>query len=300
MLNHFRAYRERGWQEIGAAAYARIWQRFGGSVFTHPLVVEQLADLAEIPVRYLGWEGAGDGEWRAAIPAWGRYLALDKRVLKRRGKRRLFDLGNAEVILPVAAEARITLRHNVRYLSSLHENNIVTARRQAEQLALARAPEDFSGKFRYNQRRERRLAEKAGAEVRPASDFSSDEFAAIYLNLFKLRWGFPAAGAAHMAEVFKRLSPLLRGSVLLLAGEPVAVQVLYRAESPGWLSVEYINGGVVPQSRDFSPGSILSYANTQAAWEEARALGKSLRYSFGRADRDYKLIWCHTHPVLTI
>ncbi|GHU26697.1 hypothetical protein AGMMS50256_04580 [Betaproteobacteria bacterium] len=298
MLNHFRAYRERGWQEIDAAAYERIWQRFGGSVFTHPLVVEQLADLTEIPVRYLGWEA--DGELQAAIPAWGRYLALDKRVLKRCGKKGLFDLGNAEVILPVAAEARISLRHKVRYLSSLHENNIVTAKKQVEQLALARAPEDFSRKFRYNQRRERRLAEEAGGEVRLSSDFSSDEFAAIYLDLFKQRWGFPAAGASHMAEVFKRLSSLLRGSVLLLAGEPVAIQVLYRAESPGWLSVEYINGGVAPQSRDFSPGSILSYANTQAAWEEARALCKPLRYSFGRADREYKMIWCHPHPVLTI
>jgi hypothetical protein len=29
---------------------------FGGSVATHPLVVEQLAGLADIPVRYLAWE----------------------------------------------------------------------------------------------------------------------------------------------------------------------------------------------------------------------------------------------------
>ena len=34
---------------------------------THPLVVEQLADLAQIPVRYLGWHQAG--ELNAAITA---------------------------------------------------------------------------------------------------------------------------------------------------------------------------------------------------------------------------------------
>ncbi len=77
-----------------------------------------------------------------------------------------------------------------------------------------------------------------------------------------------------MAEVFERLRELLRGSVLLLNDQPIAVQVLYRAEAPGWLSVEYINGGVDPQTREFSPGSVLSYLNTQAAWEDARALGK--------------------------
>ncbi|MGH8465274.1 MAG: GNAT family N-acetyltransferase, partial [Pseudomonas sp.] len=70
MLNHIQGWRERGWHVIDAAAYAQAWQRFGGSVATHPLVIEQLADLAQIPVRYLGWEH--NGELKAAIPTWGR------------------------------------------------------------------------------------------------------------------------------------------------------------------------------------------------------------------------------------
>jgi CelD/BcsL family acetyltransferase involved in cellulose biosynthesis len=296
MLNWLRSFRERGWQEIDAALYAQLWQRFGGSVATHPLVVEQLADLAGIPVRYLGWQV--EHEWQAAIPTWGRYLALDKRVLKQRGKKGLFDLGNAEIILPVAPEARITLAHHARYLSSLHAQNIVTAKTQPEQLALVRASEDFSKKFHSTQRRKRRLAEEAGGKIHPASDFSTDEFAALYLDLFQRRWGFPATGAAHMATVFARLKPFLRGNALLLNGNPIAIQVLYRAESPDWLSVEYINGGVDPKNSDFSPGSILYYDNIQTAWKESLALNKPLRYSFGRADRDYKLTWCHKHSVL--
>ncbi|MGP6222498.1 antimicrobial resistance protein Mig-14 [Pseudomonas aeruginosa] len=298
MLNRLRAFRERGWREVDAPIYAQAWQRFGGSVATHPLVVEQLAEMAGIPVRYLGWESAG--ELVAAIPTWGRHLALSKDVLKRRGKKGLYDLGNAELILPVAGDARIALRHGGRYLSALHERNIVTLRPQTEQLAFARAPEDFSKKFRYNQRREVRLVEEAGGQVRQADSFAPAEFAAIYLELFQRRWGFPATGAERMAEVFERLRELLRGSVLLLNDRPIAVQVLYRAEAPGWLSVEYINGGVDPQTREFSPGSVLSYLNTQAAWEEARALGKPLRYSFGRADREYKDRWCHPSPVFQV
>ncbi|MFU1925482.1 hypothetical protein ACM6PT_51070, partial [Klebsiella pneumoniae] len=70
------------------------------------------------------------------------------------------------LILPVADDARIALRHAGRYLSALHERNIVTLRPQTEQLAFARAPEDFSKKFRYNQRREVRLVEEAGGQVR--------------------------------------------------------------------------------------------------------------------------------------
>ncbi|MDR2307600.1 MAG: antimicrobial resistance protein Mig-14 [Paucimonas sp.] len=295
MLNAIRAWRERGWQEIDATAYAEAWQRFGGSVATHPLVVAQLAELAQIPVRYLGWLQAG--ELKAALPTWGRHLALSKDVLKRQGKKGLFDLGNAEIILPAAADAAAPLRHGARYLSALNEGRFSGLKAQPEQLAMARPHEDLSKKFRYNQRRELRLLEEAGGQVRPIADFSAAEVAAIYCDLFQRRWGFPATGAARMAEVVERLRPLLIGSLLLLDDKPIAIQLVYRVEAPQWISVEYVNGGVDPETRAFSPGSVLSFLNTQAAWEDANALGKPLRFSFGRADREYKDRWCNPVPV---
>ncbi|BBR52172.1 MULTISPECIES: antimicrobial resistance protein Mig-14 [Pseudomonas] len=295
MLNHIRALRERGWSVIDGQAYANAWHRFGGSVATHPQVVEQLADLAQIPVRYLGWHHAG--ELKAAIPTWGRHLALSKDVLKRHGKKGLFDLGNAEIILPAAPDASAPLRHAARYLSELNQGRFTGLKAQAEQLAMARAHEDLSKKFRYNQRRELRLLEEAGGVVRPISDFSATEIAAIYCDLFMRRWGFPATGAARMAEVLERLRDLLIGSVLLLDGAPIAIQLVYRVEAPEWISVEYINGGVDPETKAFSPGSVLSFLNTQAAWEDARARNKPLRFSFGRADREYKDRWCNPVPV---
>ena len=86
MLNRLRFWRERGWTTISAADYAATWQRYGGSVATHPEVVARLAELAGIPVRYLGWAGA-EG-WQAAVPCWGRELALSRAVLKKRRQRR--------------------------------------------------------------------------------------------------------------------------------------------------------------------------------------------------------------------
>ncbi|MGE8326078.1 antimicrobial resistance protein Mig-14 [Pseudomonas urmiensis] len=298
MLNHIRALRERGWQAIDASAYADAWQRFGGSVATHPMVIEQLADLAQIPVRYLGWQH--NGELKAAIPTWGRHLALSKDVLKRQGKKGLFDLGNAELILPAAADAGAPLRHAGRYLSELNQGRFAGLKAQAEQLAMARAHEDLSKKFRYNQRRELRLLEEAGGVVRPISDFSATEIAAMYCDLFQRRWGFPATGAERMAEVLERLRELLIGSVLLLDGAPIAIQLVYRVEAPEWISVEYVNGGVDPETKAFSPGSVLSFLNTQAAWEDARARNKPLRFSFGRADREYKDRWCTSVPVYQV
>ncbi|WP_047283657.1 MULTISPECIES: antimicrobial resistance protein Mig-14 [Pseudomonas] len=298
MLNRFQGWRERGWSVIDASTYANAWQRFGGSVATHPLVVEQLADLAQIPVRYLAWER--NGQLQAAIATWGRDLALSKDVLKRSGKKGLFDIGNAELILPAAADAQAVLRHRGRYLSVLNEGRLTGLKPQAEQLAMARTPEELSKKFRYNQRRELRLLEEAGGVVRPVSDFSSPELAAIYCDLFQRRWGFAATGAERMAEVLERLRELLIGSVIFLNDAPIAVQLIYRVEAPQWISVEYVNGGVDPQTREFSPGSVLSFLNTQSAWEQARALNKPLRFSFGRADREYKDRWCNPVPVFQV
>ena len=295
MLNRFQGWRERGWSPVDASTYATAWQRFGGSVATHPLVVERLADLAGIPVRYLAWEQ--DGEVKAAIPTWGRDLALSKDVLKRHGKKGLFDLGNAEIILPAAVDSQAPLRHRARYLSALNEGRFSGIKLQAEQLAMARTPEELSKKFRYNQRRELRLLEEAGGVVRPISDFDAGQIAAMYRDLFQRRWGFPATGAERLDEVLERLRELLIGSVLLLDDKPIAIQLVYRVEAPEWISVEYVNGGVDPETKAFSPGSVLSFLNTQAAWEDARARSKPLRFSFGRADREYKDRWCNPVPV---
>ena len=146
MLNRFQGWRERGWSVVDAPFYNEAWQRFGGSVATHPQVIERLAGLADIPVRYLAWEQ--EGALKACIATWGRDLALSKDVLKRRGKKGLFDLGNAELILPAAPDAQAPLRHRARYLSTLNEGRFSGLKPQAEQLAMARTPEELSKKFR--------------------------------------------------------------------------------------------------------------------------------------------------------
>lgn len=145
-----------------------------------------------------------------------------------------------------------------------------------------------------------RLLEAAGGSVRSLLDFSASEQAAIYTDLFARRWGFAARGAAHLSEVLALLREFMTGSLLLRNAQPIAIQIIYRVEAPKWISVEYINGGVDPQSADFSPGSVLTFVNTQAAWHDARARGKLLRYSFGRADRGYKDRWCQRVPVYQI
>ncbi|HNG87722.1 GNAT family N-acetyltransferase [Accumulibacter sp.] len=295
MLDLFRRWRERGWREIDADEYEEAWHQFGGSVATHPEIVGRLSCLARIPVRYLGWF-AGD-QLLAAIPCWGAHLALAKEVLKQRGRRNLFDLGNAEVILPIAREARVPVRQRMRYVSEINAEQISGLQPQAEGLSLVRSPEEYSPKFRYNQRRELRLFEEAGGRQQAMADLSPMQQAMIYADLFQRRWGFAPRGKAYLGEVFDLLREFMTGSLLLRNDRPVAIQIIYRVEAPHWLSVEYINGGVDPEAKELSPGSVLTYINMLAAWEEARARRKALRFSFGRADRPYKDRWCHRVAV---
>ena len=295
MLNRIRSFRERGWAEISASDYEEAWQRFGGSVGTHPAFVERLSEFAEMPVRYLGWQQ--DGALVAAIPVWGRYLALSRLALKAAGKKRIFDIGNTEVILPVAPEGRnIPLRHVTHFLSARHEANFQGLKRQKEKLAFLKPPEAFSAKFRKNERRNLRQFAEMGGVVRPVSEFSPNDLASIFVDLFQRRWGFAAPGAKGAAEVFTLLRDWMTGFVIHLNDLPVAIQVVYRVEAPQWMSVEYVNSGVDPQTFNFSMGNVLTYLNTDAAREEAKAAGKELRYSFGIVE-DYKHHWCLPEQV---
>ena len=262
---------------------------------THPDVVAQLSVLADIEPRYLAW--FHENRAVAAIATWGRYLALSRQALKRHGKKDTFDLGNAEVILPVVPETKLPVRFSMRYVSELNAEAISTLKRQKESIALAKAPGEYSKKFLYNQKRELRLFSEQGGLVHRITELSPEEIAEIYSRLFFLRWGFPVPGGKKLAEVFAIMRPFMTGSVLHMHDKAAAIQILYRVESPSWISVEYINGGVDPEFQKYSPGSILTFLNTQAAWEQAQSVQKPLRFSFGRVDREYKMRWCRPVAV---
>ena len=295
LLRLFPAWRESGWTPITQSDYASLWQRFGGSVMTHPEIVRRLSDIAGIPVRYLG--RSHQNSLVGGLACWGGYLALSKEGLKRAGKKRMLDLGNAEFIFPFASDASIQLRFAGSYIASLHQHNIPNLRPQKETLAMVRREEDYSKKFLYNQRRELRLFLEDGGRSEPIENFSGDTLAGIYRDLFERRWGFDVPGKTRLSEVFRAMRPFMMGSVLLHQDRAIAFQLIYHVHSPQWLSVEYINGGVDPDYRNYSPGSILSYLNIQAARKMADETNKTLRYSFGRADREYKMRWCNPQTV---
>jgi len=286
------------WQEIDAQIYAGIYANLGGSVTTHPHTIQAMENITQLKTRYLGREC--HGAWRGAIPLWGKYIVGDKRPLKKSGKAHLFDLGNAEVILPLATDELFSLKGlKGRLISELNAQNIVPCKKHKETLSFARSitKKDFSAKFRYNRRRELAKFTEDGGEVIPFSDLSKEEIAAYYINLFSLRWGKKPKGHELLPEFLTLISPLLQGNLLVMHAQPVAIQLLYMVSSVVGVSVEYINGGVDPAFREYSPGSILSFINIQHAEHVATQAGVPLRFSFGLSDNEYKEVWCNRHPI---
>ena len=304
-MDIFKRWREAGWTEVDSSVYETAYHTFGGSVITHPLIVKTMSDMTEMPLRYLG-RYVGE-ELIGAIPVWGKYIAGNKSPLRRAGKSKMIDMGNAEVILPLNQQHVFNVRYRTELLSSLHQDNISRFKTKEESLSLLKSysPDGeykFSKKFKYNQRRELRLFEEREGFYKNISEFSSAEFSEIYIMLFSKRWkGWKPKGYERLPEWLDAVKSLHKGHVLFdKHHNPVAVQLLLLAESPQWISVEYINGGVDPEYKSMSVGSILSYINTKYMSEYSESKGKYLRFSFGKSDKMYKDLWCYKSPVLCI
>ncbi len=287
----------RHWTTIPYSTYCKAYNQWGGSFITHPEVIQGISELLEIPVMFQGrYE---DDKLVAAVPTWGNYIAGSKGALKKLGKRGLIDVGNPEVILPMSPNIRIVLPYKSDFISYEHQPQIINLKNKGKALCLAKGfhAEGFSKKFKYNHRREIRLFQDEGGEFRSVNSVSADQLCELYLDLFEKRWGFSAKGATLMHKLLEKLYNFLTGTILYIADEPIATQLVYQVETMKHFSVEYVNGGVNPSYKNYSPGSILSFSNIQQAQALADSKSKPLRYSFGLADNDYKLRWCNKVPV---
>jgi hypothetical protein len=292
MLEFIKNWRMKAWREIDAGMYAEAYVQFGGSVLSSPLTVEVISKLAQLPIHYYGYYQ--NDQLLAAIPVWGRWVAGSKEAFKKMGRKGIIDMGNAELILPISSAAKISIPVKANNISPIHADNITNLKQMDVDLCLAKPHRTggLSKKFRYNQRRALRLLEEKGVAPRTVQSLRNSEVANIYINLFEKRWGFKPVGYERFEELLDGLRPLLFGSLLELEGEAIAFQLIYKCESADHISIEYINSGVDPDYQPLSPGSALTFLNTQQAWALSEQLSKPLRYSFGKADAAYKEMWC--------
>jgi hypothetical protein len=115
-----------------------------------------------------------------------------------------------------------------------------------------------------------------------------------------LRWGYPIETLTGVRDQILALYDHVFGVVLEVAGEPVAAQLCYQAVGATLLCVDFINSGVKLQDDNkISHGSIMMLTCLRRAEQNALALGKRLRFSFGYyyGDQTYKAVWTQPEPT---
>ena len=286
------------WKTISKSEYELAFERFGGSFAVHPRVVELVASLAKRPVRYAG--AIAKGNLVAAVPLWGQAILATKLSLEIYKVSHLIDVGDSEVVLPVADNVQITMPFMASMLSSLHSINIENIKREAVGIALAKGlkigDQRHSSKSQSQRRRELRRFAEAGGKFLSTADLTTDEAAAIFIGLYRKRWGGTPQGEAFLPTVFREFKDMLCGDVLLFNDRPVAIDLMYRHQTSRYLFVNGVQRGLDPQIADYSLGTMLLFHNLGLQEEEAIANGKVLRFSFGRNDADYKAIWAFDAP----
>lgn len=288
------------WKTISAEDYRFAFQCLGGSFAVHPRVVALVASLAKRPVRYAGLTRRG--ELVAAVPLWGEHIVATHLALKFYRELRLIDIGELEVVLPVAGDVRINVPFMATMISNLHANNIINIERETR-FTLTLAKGLLTGDHRQSpetiskRRRETRRFQEAGGRFRQIGDFSADELVAVYTRLYEKRWGGTPPGSDFLPTVFQELHDMLCGDVLLFGDRPVAILILYKHETPRWLFVNGVQGGVDPEFRGYALGNIMHFHNIKHFEEEASVANKTLRHCFGWNDEPYKARWTFEVPA---
>ena len=297
-----RQKQQNNWFEISENQYHDIYNKYGGSFVTHPITIKTASEIAKIKTKYLGYTDQESQELIAAIPCWDKYFAGSHTYFKKNRLPTPFDLGDSEIILPLAPNHKFSLPLKIEFLSLLHKINVINCKISKKfELCLAKSNFDsvnkLSRKFKYNQRRELRILQNAGGVIKPISELSPAEISAIYQELFITRWGFEPLGINNLPKQLMLLHDFLVGSVLYLNNKPIAIQLVFAIESPDWISASYVNGAYDQTVKEFSPGSVLTYLNTLELDEHAINSNKQLRFCFGKNDAEYKLRWCYTEPL---
>ncbi|GLQ86825.1 GNAT family N-acetyltransferase [Dyella flagellata] len=278
--------------QISAEEYARCYHEWGGSFIVHPEVLQYFEETHNVKVRYRGY--FKDGRCVGAAPVWGAFVAGDHSALHAHQLDRKEDFGYPVIYLPIDPESHCHVLYKAKYLLSLQRRQIAGAMfmKRKQMAILKQLPDELEAGKKEYQIKERRF-ERQGGVARDVQEFSAEEVAAIYIELFQQRWDRPPQGAESLSKTFAALKKFLFGKVLWLDQRPIAIQINYRADTLRTISIDYVNGGVVKTLKNLSPGSLLSYINGCNACEESRQSGKLLIYSYGKANTEYKDQWCH-------
>ncbi|PIJ49234.1 Mig-14 family protein [Erwinia sp. OLTSP20] len=300
-MKHFFISKILRWDVGTASDYKQCHNLYGGSFVTHPEVLEFLHSRYDCqPTFYVKRDSSGVPV--GSFCTWlGSHLAGDIKVTKKLDME-YCPFNKDELILPVSPGTKIIIPVKTKIISNINANSIfnLTFKKNSNRgicIAKGCGKEGFSSSTKNSRNRELKRFIKAGGKVVDQSEYSPDELVSIYFELYEKRWGNKHGNYHQLVDMITNLRHFFFGHVLLLNDTPCAFQLIMKADSPEWISFDYINGGYDTVHDSFCPGTIVTWVNVHAAYSLCESLGKKMRYSFGRPTADYKNRWCKTEPV---
>lgn len=282
-----------GWERSNFTHYQAAYYKYGGSVNTHPDIINFFMQKKEKEFAF--WHYRRDGEVTAA------YFTSDENTFGLNVWRD-YPVSYDEIIIPMAADQKIVLPVKTNRLSSSLRGNIINATyvfREKRKVCLIKT--SFSGKTVKKRNGELRKMLAAGGECIPLREMSPADIADIYVHLFRLRFADSVRcyNRKNITVLLTALPHMVTGNVLFFEGAPVAIDLVLCARSEKSLYFDVPNGGIDPSITAFSPGSLLMWKNIVDAREVCRNENKAMQFSIGLYDKkwDYKLLWAETQPT---
>lgn len=278
------------WEETDFRVYTEAYNKYGGSLCTHPRVLMFLSEKWNTRVRYFIKKNEG-----ACIAA--AFTLNDALDLRDATLPFVFD----DILLPVKEGTKISLPFRTKRLSPKLQGKITNGLfNNLIKKKVTYIKREFSSRTAKKRRSESSRFIKQGGEILNVSQFSPQELTDIYHQLFNLRWKgeLTCINKNVLFDIFTEFSDMIFGKVLFIKGKPCAFDLIYKAECRDWIFFEDFNGGIDPAYKDLGAGSILLWENIQEAKKLSDTSKKKMIFSLGAYNPawTYKKQWCDIKP----
>lgn len=277
-----------GWSLCDMSTYRLAWDMYGGSFCSHPDTLEYLIKNFGIKLNFYQYKRKG--ELLGCIYV-NHLRSLDIGV---NACHITFD----DIILPISPKLKTWLPACTKHLSYVHHKQFInyTYNPYLNKRSVVIVKDNFSKKTEKKRKNEVSKFLRYDGAIININNFSSNELANIYIDLFNARWGEKAYGCSpeYLSEFLKYFRKNLFGNVLMIKGKPCAYDMIFRSESPEFIYYDDHNGGIDPGWKDVRPGVVLLWENIMAAKKEAKELNKKIRFSLGDSGKnkwEYKELW---------
>jgi len=276
--------------------YAELCESCPISAGYAPRIVEYYFSRLGLKPRFVALHDR-HGSLIGAFPSLYRIVfptALHVRLLGR-SMVKLGYIGQPESLFPVLpGTGSVALNHVSPTTSPLLRGRVRSiGSRSLKAMAIAR-----DRKHKKLSARARAFAQEGG-KAYYTEDIAATEFADAYIQLHCRRWRLDPGSLTSVREQIVALYSHVHGVLLTMNDKPVAVQLCYRHVGPLYY-VDFLNSGVeLTDDNTVSYGSIMMLLCLRRAEEQAKALGRPLRFSYGflGGDGGYKQVWTDPEPT---